>query len=148
MYDRPTAAELLQAARQHLEAQVLPVARQTNFKLYFQTLVANNVLKIVEREVTLRETHLRAEWARLNMLLASDPLPQTLEALDSRLAQRNATLCHDIRAGEWDDSRAMLEHLRATATEQLEVANPKFLKTLAAEDAALSADDSPTDQKA
>lgn len=138
MYDRPTAAELLQAARHHLESQVLPVARQANFKLYFQTLVANNVLKIVEREINLRETHLQAEWARLNMLLESVSLPQTTDALENQLAQRNATLCQQIRAGEWDDSRAMLEHLRATATEQLNVANPKFLKTLAAEDAASS----------
>ncbi len=135
MYDRPTASELLEAAGHHLQTEVLPVAKATNGKLYFQTLVALNVMSIVGREMHLRGTHLRAEWARLNMLTGSAVLPETEEALVKRLAERNAELCAAIRAGEYDASQPLFEHLKATTIEQLEVANPKFLQTLAKEDA-------------
>jgi hypothetical protein len=136
VYDRPSAAELLQAVRHHLETALIPVARQTSFKLYFQTLVANNVLKIVEREMAMSEGHLRAEWSRMNMLTGSEPLPQTRDAARARLAERNRALCDEIRAGKWDDDAALFEHLKATAYEQLDVANPRFLTMLQAEDRA------------
>lgn len=136
MYDRPTATELLEAARHHLETQVIPVTRAANFKLYFQTLVAINVMKIVERETRLRGAHQRAEWSRLDMLLGGAARPQDDDTLRGQLAERNAQLCEAIRAGEYDDSAALFQHLKASATEQLEVANPKFLKMLAAEDSA------------
>ena len=136
MYDRPSAPELLQAVRHHLETALIPVARQSSFKLYFQTLVASNVLKIVEREITMSDSHLRAEWSRMNMLTGSEPLPQTRNAAQTRLAARNRALCEEIRAGKWDEDAALFEHLKATAYEQLEVANPRFLKMLQAEDRA------------
>jgi hypothetical protein len=135
VYDRPSAPELLQAVRHHLEHALIPVARQTSFKLYFQTLVANNVLKIVEREIEMSDSHLRAEWSRMNMLTGSEPLPQTRDDARARLAERNQALCDEIRAGQWDEDAALFEHLKATACEQLEVANPRFLKMLRAEDA-------------
>lgn len=136
MYDRPTAAELIEAARMHLEEQVIPVAKAANHKLYFQTLVAINVMRIVERELALSSGHLRAEWSRLNMLLGDQPLPPDSEALQTGIAERSAQLCAAIRAGEYDDNRALFSHLKATTIEQLEVANPKFLAALAAEDVA------------
>ena len=136
MYDRPTAADLLQAVRQHLEKSLIPLARQTHFKLYFQTLVANNVLKIVEREILLGEAHLRAEWSRLNMLTGSQAPPESLTEMRVQLADRNAALCDAIRAGDWDDSQPLFEHLKATARAQLDVANPRFLDALRAEDSA------------
>lgn len=133
MYDRPSSLELLEAASHHLQTEVLPVAKATNGKLYFQTLVALNVLTIVGREIQLRGAHLRAEWARLNMLLGGEDLPETEEALAARLAERNAALCAAIRAGDYDESQPLFEHLKATTIEQLEVANPRFLQTLAQE---------------
>jgi hypothetical protein len=136
MYDRPTAAELIEAARLHLEQQVIPVAKAAHHKLYFQTLVAINVMKIVERELALSSGHRRAEWSRLNMLLGEQPQPNDIATFDAALADRNAQLCTAIRAGAYDDNRAVFSHLKATTSEQLEVANPKFLATLASEDAA------------
>lgn len=133
MYDRPTATELLQAAQQHLENAVLPIARAHSHKLYFQTLVAVNVLRIVARETELRSGHLWAEWSRLNMLLGGEDRPDSDERLHDRLQARNAALCAAIRAGEWDRNSSLFEHLKATTIEQLEVANPKFLHTLATE---------------
>lgn len=136
MYDRPTAQELLEAARQHIADTLVPLAKSESHKLYFQTLVALNVMKIVEREITLRSAHLHAEWSRLNMLGEAQTAPAEDAALAQALAERNQRLATAIRAGDYDDSRPLFEHLKATATEQLAVANPKFLQMLAAEDAA------------
>lgn len=135
MYDRPTAQELLEAARQHIESALLPLAKSQSHKLYFQTLVALNVMKIVERETALRSAHLHAEWSRLNLLGDPQPLPESDEALEQALQTRNQALCAAIRAGDHDTDTALFEHLKATAREQLAVANPKFLQMLAAEDA-------------
>lgn len=136
MYDRPTLTELLEAARLHFETEVLPVTRQANFKLYFQTLVAINVLKIAEREYAIRPFHLRAEWTRLNMVMGKDmPTIENDDDLEVAIQQANIKLCERIRAGEFDDDLALFEHLKARTIEQLEVANPKFLHAIRAEDA-------------
>lgn len=137
MYDRPTATELIQAVRQHLETQMVPLAKAANHKLYFQTLVAINVLTIVEREVAQRGDHLRAEWARLDALLGEQPIPSGEAALAEQLAQRNRALCAAVRAGQYDqDAAALFDHLKQTTIEQLQVANPRFLAALADEDPA------------
>lgn len=130
MYDRPTMTEMLAAARLHFENEIVPVARKTNFKLYFQTLVAINVLKIVEREYNIRPFHLRAEWTRLNMVLHEEPMPAQDDDLEVGIQKRNQELCERIRAGEFDDDYPLFQHLIARTNEQLEVANPKFLQTV------------------
>ncbi len=136
MYDRPNLPELIDAVRLHLETNVIPAVK-SDPKLYFQTLVAINVLKIAQRETQLSWAHLRAEWDSLNALeaedhhLPADPL-DALTALDAR----NLILCEDIRQGLYDDRRdALFQHLIAVTCAQLEVANPKFLQTITAEDA-------------
>ncbi|MCS6834776.1 MAG: DUF6285 domain-containing protein [Anaerolineae bacterium] len=139
MNDRPSAPELIDAVRQHLEGQVLPLAKRESHKLYFQTLVAVNVLRIVAREWALGAGHWLAEWQRLDAILGQEALPARDEALREALVARNATLCAAIRAGQHDDaSAALFNHLKACAIEQLTVANPKFLAALAQEDAQLS----------
>jgi hypothetical protein len=136
MNDRPNISELLIAARQHIESQLVPLSKQTNPKLYFQTLVAVNVLRIVERELALGAGHARAEWQRLNELMSEQPLPASDADLYQALAERNAALCTQIRAGAHDAaSPALFAHLKACAIEQLAIANPKYLAALAQEDA-------------
>ncbi len=136
MYDRPTLTELLIAARHHFEEKVIPVAKQTNRQLYFQTLVAINVLKIVEREYTIRPFHLRAEWTRLNMVMGKDmPTIESDDDLEVAIQAANKKLCQNIRNGKFDDDYALFEHLKARTIEQLEVANPKFLQAIHHEDA-------------
>lgn len=136
MYDRPTAAELIDATRQHLEKHLVPLTRQQDRKVYFQTLVAVNVLKVVERELALRDQHITAEWARLDDLQGAVSRPISPDSIDSALAARNQQLCKNIRAGQYDTDSALFEHLKATARAQLEVANPRFLAALDAEDSA------------
>lgn len=135
MYDRPAANELIQAARHHFETGILPLTRETHHKLYFQTLVAINVLKIVERELAHSSAHFRAEWSRLNMIQGNMPLPESTPEQLAALEKRNADLCTAIRRGDHDTDSAVFEHLRQCAIEQLEVANPKYLAMLRAEDA-------------
>ena len=130
MYDRPTANELLEAARMHMETAVIPVVRE-NRKLYFQTLVAINVMKIVERELDLGAKHAEAEWGRLNALEGAElTLPNRLQQIQAELAERNAALSAQIREGGYSDANnraALFDHLLATTVEQLTVANPRFL---------------------
>src|SRR5207302_6017650 len=67
MNDRPTAVELVAAARQYLERELIPTL--SDARLRFQTLVAANVLSIVERELQTEEDHLLQERQWLAELL-------------------------------------------------------------------------------
>jgi hypothetical protein len=130
MYDRPNLSELIDAARQHFETHVIP-AIKGDAKLYFQTLVAINVLKVAERQLALGWTHLQAEWSRLDALYGETmPIPIDPTEAEMALASRVTALCGEIRAGMYyGEKKALLfDHLLATAGEALEVANPKFLQ--------------------
>lgn len=137
MYDRPTLSELLDAVRAHLEENIVPLLKDDR-KLYYQTLVAVNALRIAGRELTMNALHLQDEWARLNFLQNSaDSIPADNDEARAALAERSRRLCEDIAAGSYDQyprKAALFEHLLATAVEQLQVANPRFLQILALED--------------
>ena len=136
MYDRPDIYQLLEAVKSYLQREVVP-AIQADRKQYYQALVAINVLGIVEREMQMSVEHLRTEWARLNFVQnVSTPLPTEINEARAALAERNRKLCEEIGAGRYDyapQRSALYEHLLVTTHAQLEVANPKFLQTLAAE---------------
>lgn len=131
MYERPALSELLQAVQSFLETQIAPVVKGDS-KLYFHTLVALNLLKIAEREVEMAGKHERAEWERLNGLQGVDiAAPANVTDLKSGLTRRNQLLTQAIRMGEYDDGTPhalLLAHLIATAREQLEIANPRYLQ--------------------
>ena len=137
MYDLPKAHQLLQAAWMHLEQYVAPQLKHDR-KLYFQTLVAINVIKVAERELQYAPAHLKAQWNRLNALQDIDlPLPGEWGEAVAALDIRNRELCYDIRAGRYDEpflNATLFEHLLATTMEQLQVANPRHLQRLAEED--------------
>lgn len=135
MYDQPNAQELIDAVQSHLAQSVIPAVRQ-NRKLYFQTLVAINVLKIVNRELSLSEQHLAQIWASLNVVQNSDEmLPSSAQEAHERIEQRNKTLCQAIRSGQYsgDQWDLLFAHIESVTIKQLEVANPKFLEILHAE---------------
>jgi hypothetical protein len=132
MYDRPSAQALVEAARQHLENRVI-AAVKGDPKLYFETLVAVNVLRIVERELALAPDQRTAEAVSLSALTGA-PVADDPAALDAA----NQAVAAAIRAGAYDapDAGAGLRtHLLAVTRLQLEVANPRFLAALDAEDA-------------
>src|SRR5438132_4825526 len=95
--DRPTAAELVEATREFLEAEILPTL--TDQRLRFRTLVAINALGIAQRELESQEPELPRE---------------ELEELVRR-----------IRAG--DVPEGTLERLREHVAAKLRVASPKYL---------------------
>jgi len=138
MYDRPTVAELLDAVRKYLGEQIIPVVKNDR-KLNYQTHIAINVLRIIERQMSAGTGQVRDEWLRLNHVQGTTNPPPTdsAEAL-AALNERNRKLCQEISAGRYDympQRAALYEHLLASVRVQLEVANPDFLEVLAKEDA-------------
>ena len=129
MNDRPTAAELLAAARQFLEAELIPTLGDA--RLRFQTLVAANVLAIAERELLTEEEHLREEWRFLAEVLSlAGAAPQRLPELRQAVFAGNHSLCERIRRGDFDDPSgfvALARQLRRMVERKLEVANPRYL---------------------
>jgi hypothetical protein len=101
--------------------------------LRFQTLVAANVLAIVERELTVGETHLAAAWQRVAELRGDTGEQPAGEALRTAVTTQARRLCEEIRDGVYDDQvrqLALLAHLRRAAEEELAVANPRFLERM------------------
>ncbi len=138
MYDQPNARDLLHAVWKHLEENVMPALTHDR-TLYFQTLIAANLVGVVERELQYGAIHLKAQWNRLNAMQDVDlPQPGEWEEATEALKIRNRELCYDIRAGRYDDQffkEVLYEHLLASTMEQLQVANPAHLQRLAQEDA-------------
>jgi hypothetical protein len=134
MNDRPTATELVEAARQFLEAELLPTI--TDSRLRFQTLVAINVLAIVARELPAEEAGLRQEWSLLrDVLEMQEPEPTSLAELRQAVQKANAKLCEQIRAGEFDEPArfgALSRLLRPIVVRKLEIANPRYLASVSA----------------
>jgi len=117
MQDLPTAAELLEAVREFLDADVFPALEG---RKRFHTRVASNVLAIVERELRQGPAADAAESQRLEALMPD---------ATGTLAERNAELAKRIREGTLDaDRAALLAHLRATTRDKLAIANPKYLR--------------------
>lgn len=138
MYDSPNVAELLGALRDYLDEQVIPAVKHDR-KLNYQTHVALNVLRIIERELEAGKGHIQAEWLRLDHVQnSSKPFPENdLVKAEYELKERNRKLCEEISAGRYDympQRAALYEHLLTTTRIQLEIANPEFLADLAAED--------------
>ncbi len=124
MQDRPTAAELLKAAKEFCENDLGPSLTGRN---RFQVRVLQNILGILEREWEQEEDAVRAEYERLRPLLALDDAPETFKALRDRVREANADLAKKIRAGELDDRfDETLDALHATAKEKLAIANPNW----------------------
>lgn len=136
MTDRPDLNALLDAVRLHLEMNVLPVIR-ADARLYFQTLVALNLLKIGQREIVHASDLLRQEWVALDQLSGEESIaPAREDFLATELAVRRAALSASIRAGKYDspDQAAHLAaYLEQTVTAQLALNNPGLAARMAKE---------------
>lgn len=109
LHGRPTAAELLDAARSFITDAVMPA---TQGHVSFHARVTANVIGIVERQLLLGPEQERRYRDGLSSLGASDA----------------ADLCDAIRGGAFDDRSTVLDgHLAATVRDRLAVANPKHL---------------------
>lgn len=129
MQDRPTAEELLEAVADYLERDVIP---HTEGRRQFLARVSSNVVRTVTREIRREDRQLRREWVRLNALQGEEPLPEGREALREGVRRRTRELCRAIREGEADEEprrSEILEHVRATVREKLEVCRPDLLES-------------------
>jgi Domain of unknown function (DUF6285)/Phosphotransferase enzyme family len=110
LHDRPTAAELLDAARAELGDEVLPGLEG---RAAFQLRVALRAMGIVERELRHAAEHSALHADALRLLGVAD---------ESELAAA-------VRAGAFDDRRdELLAALRTTVRCKLEAANPRHLE--------------------
>jgi hypothetical protein len=115
MQDRPYASEAIAAVVEHLRGEVLPTLSGQHA---YSVRVAANLLAIVDRELASGAELDRAELKRLHELLG-----------EGRLEELNERLARGLRDGTVDvGSAAVLEHLRLTARDRLQVANPRYLE--------------------
>jgi len=120
MADRPGAAELAEAVREFLEAEVLPSVGDA--RLRFRVLVAANALAIVQRDLELGESLLEEEAALLQRLVG----PLTASSPGEQRLLLNRELARRVRRG--DVPHGTLEALRRIAELKLRVANPRYLE--------------------
>ena len=101
MQDRPTSIELLEAAADFVDRELVPAiegARQ------FQARVVANVMRIVAREIKLEDPLVRSEVKALARLLGHDaPHLHSLDDLRKAAAGMGDELTAKIRAGAADD---------------------------------------------
>ena len=109
MHDRPTAVELLEAARGALGDEVLP---HLQGRPAFQLRVVLRALGIVRRELSHLEQHTALHAAALS-------------AVGCRDEQELARAIREGRVGERDEP--LLAALRVIVRAKLEAANPSYL---------------------
>ena len=129
MQDRPTSVELLEAAADFVDSELVPAiqgARQ------FQARVVANVMRIVAREIKMEDLFVRSEVKALALLLGRDkPHLHSLDDLHKEAASMGEELTAKIRAGEADDGDwrgEVLAVVRQSVEDKLRIANPRYLE--------------------
>ena len=130
MQDRPTSVELLEAAADFVDSELVPAiqgARQ------FQARVVANVMRIVAREIKLEDPLVRGEVKALARLLGRDaPHLHSLDDLRAAAASMGEELTAKIRAGAADTGdwrREVLAVVRQSVEDKLRIANPRYLES-------------------
>jgi len=114
MMDKPTPAEIVNAARAFLEEKAMP---ELGGHTAYHARVAANALAIAGREIETGAQATREELERLRVLLGQDG---SLEAL-------NRTLCRRIRAGEMTPAaQGLADHLVRTTMAKVAIDQPSY----------------------
>jgi Domain of unknown function (DUF6285) len=129
MQDRPTSIELLEAAADFVDREIVPAiegARQ------FQARVVANVMRIVAREIQQEDPAVRIEVKSLAHLLGRDaPHLHSLDDLRRASASMGEKLSARIRAGDADSGSwrsEVLSVVRQSVEDKLRIANPRYLE--------------------
>ena len=129
MQDRPTSVELLEAAADFVESELVPAVQGAR---QFQARVVANVMRIVAREIKLEDPSARSEVKALARLLGHDaPHVHSLNDLRSAAVSMGEELATRIRAGDADDGdwrREVLAVVRQSVEDKLRIANPRYLE--------------------
>jgi hypothetical protein len=130
MQDRPTSVELLEAAADFVDRELVPA---TEGARQFQARVVANVMRIVAREIKLEDPLVRSEVKALARLLGHDaPHLHSLDDLRAAAAGMGEELTAKIRAGEADDGGwrgEVLAVVRQSVEDKLRIANPRYLES-------------------
>jgi hypothetical protein len=129
MQDRPTSVELLEAAADFVESELVPAVQGAR---QFQARVVANVMRVVAREIKLEDPLVRSEVKALAHLLGHDaPHLHSLDDLTAAAVSMGEELTTKIRAGEADDGdwrREVLAIVRQSVEDKLRIANPRYLE--------------------
>lgn len=113
--DRPNGTELIETVGEFLKDRALPTLTG---HMAFEVRIAANLLAIALREIEKRPVMDEAARRRLIELLECDG---GLDELEAELVRR-------IRTGKISVSdERLLSHLKQSARDGLEIANPKYL---------------------
>jgi hypothetical protein len=122
MQDRPTAIELLEAAADFVDGEIVTA---TTGRVQFQSRVVANVMRIVAREIRDEDPFARAETRSLAALLKCEqPHVHGLDDVRRAAAKLNEDLSTKIRAGEAE----VLAAVRQIVENKLKIANPRYLE--------------------
>jgi Domain of unknown function (DUF6285) len=128
MQDRPTSVELLEAAADFVESELVPAVQGAR---QFQARVVANVMRIVAREIKMEDSLVRSEVKALAQLLGHEkPHLHSLDDLRKAAASLGEELTAKIRGGEADDGawrREVLTVVRQSVEDKLRIANPRYL---------------------
>ena len=129
MQDRPNSVELLEAAADFVESELVPAVQGAR---QFQARVVANVMRVVAREIKLEDPLVRSEVKALARLLGHDaPHLHSLNDLCAAAVSMGAELTSKIRAGDADDGdwrREVLAVVRQSVEDKLRIANPRYLE--------------------
>ncbi len=124
MRDRPTAADLLDIARETIERKILPELAPA---LRYTGLMVVNALANAQREIEAGEAPLGAELGRLAKFYGKAPTAAGAESVRAALDRLNRRLVAELRAGRLDGDAAIAAHLLAAAADMVRESNPKYL---------------------
>ena len=123
MQDRPTTREMVEAARELFEREVLPTIADP--RLRFRTLVALNALGIVEREMFAGDVFVDEELTGLRRLLGeTGPLPESRAAKESETWALRGELAARIREGRAPEGTGAFQ--KTSVGQKLAISSPRF----------------------
>ena len=128
MQDRPTSVELLEAAADFVDREIVPAiegARQ------FQARVVANVMRIVAREIQMEDPLVRGEVKALRDCSDATRRICTASTICAMPRSMGEELTARIRAGEADDGewrREVFAVVRQSVEDKLRIANPRYLE--------------------
>jgi Domain of unknown function (DUF6285) len=125
MQDRPTTREMVEAARELIEKEILPTVADP--RLRFRTLVALNALGIAEREMFAGDVFVDEELKGLRALLGivSGQLPEGRPGKEAEAWALRKELAARIREGR--APAGTLTFLRTSVGHKLAIASPRYL---------------------
>jgi hypothetical protein len=124
MQDRPTQRELVEAAREFFEREILPTIQDP--RLRFRALVALNALGISEREMFAGDVFVDEELSGLRALLGEGggQLPEGRAAKEAEAWKLRRALSARIRESSPPEGTGGF--LRKSIEQKLAIASPRF----------------------